>query len=160
MSSLRTLRRRIRSVRNSQKIFKAMEMVAAAKLRRAQMRAQAARPYAAKITEMLESIARGASDLDHPLFKPREVKTVALVLVTSDRGLAGAYNATLVRAAEARLKQAGAGAIQLVLAGKKGRDYFRRRKYPVLATHSPLPGSADLGFARGLTEDLIQRFLS
>src|SRR5436309_8540827 len=105
MSSLRTLRRRIRSVQNSQKIFKAMEMVAAAKLRRAQTRALAARPYASKITEMLSSIARGGSDLDHPLFKAREVKTAALVLVTSDRGLCGAYNATLLRSVEPLLSR-------------------------------------------------------
>lgn len=158
MSSLRTLRRRIRSVRNSQKIFKAMEMVAAAKLRRAQLRALAARPYAVKITEMLESIARAGADLDHPLFRPREVKTRALVLITSDRGLAGSYNAILARAAEQRLAEGGT--VQLVLAGRKGRDYFRRRRHPILAAHTPLPGVADLEFARALTQDLLGRFLS
>src|SRR6185295_6449590 len=93
MSNLRTLRRRIRSVQNSQKIFKAMEMVAAAKLRRAQQRALAARPYATKITEMLTNLASSASDLDHPLLKAREVKKTALVVITADRGLCGAYNA-------------------------------------------------------------------
>jgi F-type H+-transporting ATPase subunit gamma len=160
MSNLRTLRRRIRSVRNMQKIFKAMEMVAAAKLRRAQLRALAARPYSVKISEMLASIARAASDIDHPLFKPREVKTTALVLVTSDSGLAGAYNTNLIRAAEQRLRAAPAGSIQLVLVGRKGRDYFRRRKYPILAIHTPLPGEASLEYARTLTEDLIGRYLS
>src|ERR1700741_4007234 len=108
MSNLRTLRRRIRSVRTRQKIFKGMEMVAAAKLRRAQQRAVAARPYSVKISEMLANIARNATDVDHPLFKPREVKTPALVLVTSDRGLAGAYNTNLIRAAEQRLREAPA----------------------------------------------------
>jgi F-type H+-transporting ATPase subunit gamma len=109
---------------------------------------------------MLESIARGAGDLDHPLFKPREVKTTALVLVTSDRGLAGAYNTNLIRAAERRLREAPAGSIRLVLVGKKGRDYFRRRKAPILAVHTPVPADADLDFARGLTEDLIRRYLA
>jgi F-type H+-transporting ATPase subunit gamma len=160
MSSLRTLRRRIRSVQNSQKIFKAMEMVAAAKLRRAQMRALAARPYSTKITEMLSSIARGGGDFDHPLLKPREVKTTALVLVTSDRGLCGAYNAGLIRAAEQRLREAPPGSIRLILVGRKARDYFRRRRYPVLAAHTPLPAEASLEFARELTQDVIQRFLS
>jgi len=106
MSSLRALRRRIRSVQNTQQITKAMEMVAAAKLRRAQTRAQAARPYAARITAMLDRLASEASELDHPLFKAREVRRTALVLVTSDRGLCGAYNSTLVRAAEHRLRAA------------------------------------------------------
>jgi F-type H+-transporting ATPase subunit gamma len=160
MSNLRTLRRRIRSVQNSQKIFKAMEMVAAAKLRRAQNRALAARPYSTKISEVLDNIASAAADADHPLLKPREVKTTALVLITADRGLCGAYNAGLIRAAEQRLRANPQGSIQLVLVGKKGRDYFRRRRYSVLAVHTPVPAEASLEFARTLTEDLIQRFIS
>jgi F-type H+-transporting ATPase subunit gamma len=160
MSSLRALRRRIKSVQNTQQITKAMEMVAAAKLRRAQMRATAARPYAARISAMLDNLAGAAAELDHPLFKAREVRRTALVLVTADRGLCGGYNSTLVRAAEHRLRAAPPGAIELVLVGRKGRDYFRRRKYPVLATHTPVPVEASLAFARTLTEDLIARFLS
>jgi F-type H+-transporting ATPase subunit gamma len=160
MSSLRALRRRIKSVQNTQQITKAMEMVAAAKLRRAQLRATASRPYAAKITEMLDNLASAASELDHPLFKAREVRRTALVVVTADRGLCGAYNSTLVRAAEQRLRAAEPGSIQLVLVGRKGRDYFRRRKFPVLVTHTPLPAEASLEFARELTQDLIARFLA
>jgi F-type H+-transporting ATPase subunit gamma len=164
MSTLRALRRRIRSVQNTQQITKAMEMVAAAKLRRAQGRALAARPYAVKITEMLGNLAGAASELDHPLFKVREVKNVALVLVTSDRGLCGAYNSNLLRAAEQRLRapaaDGGSGVTSLVLVGKKGRDYFRRRRYSVLATHTPVPAEASLEFARTLTEDLIGRFVA
>jgi len=160
MSSLRALRRRIKSVQNTQQITKAMEMVAAAKLRRAQLRATAARPYAAKITAMLDNLAGAAAELDHPLFKAREVKRTALVLVTADRGLCGGYNSTLVRAAEQRLRAAEPGTITLVLVGRKGRDYFRRRRYPVLATHTPVPAEASLDFARALTQDLIARFLA
>ncbi len=160
MSTLRALRRRIRSVQNTQQITKAMEMVAAAKLRRAQTRAQAARPYAAKITAMLGNLAGAASELDHPLFKTREVKRTALVLVTSDRGLCGAYNANLLRAAEQRLRKSEPGSLPLVLVGRRGRDYFRRRRYPTLAVHTPVPVEADLGFAKALTQDLIARFLS
>jgi F-type H+-transporting ATPase subunit gamma len=160
MSSLRALRRRIRSVQNTQQITKAMEMVAAAKLRRAQIRAQAARPYAARITAMLDHLASEASELDHPLFKAREVRRTALVLVTSDRGLCGAYNSTLVRAAEHRLRAAPPGSLPLVLVGRKGRDYFRRRRYPVLAAHTPVPAEASLEFARVLTQELIARFLA
>jgi len=160
MSSLRALRRRIKSVQNTQQITKAMEMVAAAKLRRAQLRATAARPYAAKISAMLDNLAGAASEIDHPLFKAREVRRTALVLVTADRGLCGGYNSTLVRAAEQRLRAGAAGSIELVLVGRKGRDYFRRRKFPVLATHTPVPAEASLEFARALTQDLIGRFLA
>ena len=156
MASLKDLRRRIRSTRSTQQITKAMEMVAAAKLRRAQARALAARPYAAKLTEMLGKLAGAASDLEHPMFKSREVKTTALVLITADRGLSGAYNTNLIRAAEQRLRRESG--THLVLIGKKGRDYFRRRKYPILATHVDLPAEASVDFARRLTEDLIGRF--
>jgi len=83
MASLKDLRRRIRATKSMQQIFKAMEMVAAAKLRRAQSRAMAASPYAAKITEMLENLAGAASELEHPLFKVREVKKTALVVITT-----------------------------------------------------------------------------
>ncbi|MBI5709770.1 MAG: ATP synthase F1 subunit gamma [Candidatus Eisenbacteria bacterium] len=164
MSNLRVLRRRIRSVESARQITKAMEMVAAARLRRAQARALAARPYAAKITDMLGNLSSAASELDHPLFKAREAKTTALVLVTSDRGLCGAYNSNLIRAAEQRLRAGAPGAhpqagTRLVLVGKKARDYFKRRKVPVLAVHTPVPAEASLEFARALTGDLIARFV-
>ena len=158
MASLKEIRRRIRSVKSTQQITKAMEMVAAAKLRRAQTRALAARPYANKITQVLGNLAGAASDLEHPLFKAREVKRTALVVVTSDRGLAGAYNANIIRAAERRLRESPAGAITVVVVGRKGRDYFRRRKWPVLATYTDLPPEASLAFVRTLTDDLIARF--
>ena len=143
-----------------QQIFKAMEMVAAAKLRRAQARAQAASPYAEKITQMLANLSGAASELDHPLFKAREVKTTALVVITADRGFAGAYNTNVLRAAEHRLREAPRGAIQVVVVGRKGRDYLRRRGYPLLAVHTDLPGEASLEFARELTADLTARFVS
>ena len=160
MASLKELRRRIRSVKSTQQITKAMEMVAAAKLRRAQARALAARPYAAKLTGMLANLSGAAAELDHPLFKAREVKSTALVLITSDRGLAGAYNTNLIRAADQRLRRAPAGSIQLVLLGKKGRDYFRRRKYPILGTYVDLPAEANLDFVRRLTQELIDHFVA
>ncbi len=136
MPNLKDLRRRIRATKSMQQIFKAMEMVAAAKLRRAQARATAASPYAAKITEMLDNLAGAASELEHPLFKVREVKKTALVLITSDRGFAGAYNATILRAAEAKLRAAAPGSIVVVVVGRKGRDYLKRRGYPILSAHT------------------------
>src|SRR5689334_19245090 len=113
MPSLKDLRRRIRATKNMQQIFKAMEMVAAARLRRAQARAQAASPYAEKITAMLENLSAAASELEHPLFKAREVKTTALVVVTADRGFAGTYNINVLRAAEQRVRQTP-GVVQMV----------------------------------------------
>jgi F-type H+-transporting ATPase subunit gamma len=159
MASLKDIRRRIRATKNMQQIFKAMEMVAAAKLRRAQQRAQASRPYAEKITQMLTNLAGAASDVDHPLFKSREVKTTALVVITADRGFAGPYNTTILRVAEQRLHEAPKGAVRLVIVGRKGRDYLRRRGYPVLSAHADLPGEASLDFARALTAELTERFI-
>ena len=160
MASLKDIRRRIRATRSMQQIFKAMEMVAAAKLRRAQQRAQASTPYAEKITQMLVNLTAAATELDHPLFKPREVKTTALVVITADRGFAGAYNTNILRAAEHRVRDAAKGAIRIVVIGRKGRDYLRRRGYPVLVAHTDLPGEASLAFARTLTEDLTKRYLA
>jgi F-type H+-transporting ATPase subunit gamma len=160
MASLKDLRRRIRATKSMQQIFKAMEMVAAAKLRRAQARAQAASPYSAKISAMLTNLSGSAAELEHPLFKKREVKTTALVVITADRGFAGAYNTTILRVAEQKLKAAAPGAIQCVVVGRKGRDYLRRRHYPILAAHTELPGEASLELARTLTNDLTERFVN
>jgi len=160
MASLKDIRRRIRATKSMQQIFKAMEMVAAAKLRRAQQRALASSPYAQKITEMLNNLAGAASDLDHPLFQVREPKTTALVVITADRGFAGAYNTNVLRVAEQRLRQAPAGAVKIVAVGRKGRDYLRRRGYPILSAHTDLPGEASLEVARRLTDELTERFMS
>src|SRR5258706_11741882 len=117
MASQKDIRRRIRATKSMQQIFKAMEMVAAAKLRRAQARAVASSPYAAKITQVLDRLAGAAAELDHPLFKAREVRTTALVVITADRGFAGAYNTNILRAAEHRLREAAKGSIQVVVLG-------------------------------------------
>jgi F-type H+-transporting ATPase subunit gamma len=160
MASLKDLRRRIRATSSMQQIFKAMEMVAAAKLRRAQSRALAAAPYAEKITAMLSNLTGAAAELEHPLFKAREVKTTALVVVTADRGFAGAYNINVLRPVEERLHTSPPGSIQLVALGRKGRDYLRRRSYPVISSHTDLPSEASVELARKLTTELTQMFLS
>jgi F-type H+-transporting ATPase subunit gamma len=159
MASLKDIRRRIRATKSMQQIFKAMEMVAAAKLRRAQARAQAASPYARKISEMLAKLAGAASELEHPLFKARPAKVTALVVIAADRGFAGTYNTNVLRFAEQRARQLEAGAAQLVAVGRRARDYLRRRGLPLLATYTDLPGEASLELARRLTEDLTHRFL-
>jgi F-type H+-transporting ATPase subunit gamma len=178
MASLKVLRRRIRSVTSTQQITKAMEMVAAAKLRRAQARALATRPYALKLTEMLENLAAAARERELPLFAAREVKTTVLVVITSDRGLCGGYNTNLFRATEERLRGAAApaghpppsghppqagrsvGSLALIVVGRKGRDYFKRRGWPVLATFTDLGADASVEAARRVTSDLLRRFES
>jgi len=160
MASLKDLRRRIRATKSMQQIFKAMEMVAAAKLRRAQQRAHAASPYSVKISEMLANLKGAASDLAHPLFQVREVRTTALVVITADRGFAGTYNTAVLRAAEQRLRAAAPGSMRVVVVGRKGRDYLRRRGVPVAAAHTDVRGEATLDLARRLTADLTTMFLA
>ena len=160
MTSLKVLRRRIRSVTSTRQITKAMEMVAAAKLRRAQARALATRPYAIRLTGMLENLAAVAREQELPLFAAREVKQTALVVIGSNRGLCGGFNTNLFRAAEERLRGAAPGSLALVIVGRKGRDFFRRRTWPVLATFADLGDDVGVESARRVTADLLGRFES
>jgi F-type H+-transporting ATPase subunit gamma len=124
MATLKIIRKRITSIRNTQQITKAMKMVSAAKLRRAQEAALLARPYADKMNDILTNLSARVSRAAHPLLAAREEKRIQLVLVTSDRGLCGGYNANLVRAAEAFIRNPGAGKeIWLVWVGRNGADY-------------------------------------
>lgn len=159
MATLRDIKRRIRSVRNTQQITKAMEMVAASKLRRAQNRVTAARPYAQGMDEMLENLAAAAVDVGHPLFQPRPVKRRLLVVFSADRGLCASYNANLLRLAVALLRSAEGDDTNLFLLGRKARDYFKRRSYPVLEVRTELPAEARLDTARDLSERLQGLFL-
>jgi F-type H+-transporting ATPase subunit gamma len=160
VATLREIRRRIRSVRNTAQITKTMEMVSASKLRRAQSAVEAARPYASALREVLQNLAEATGDVLHPAFVRRDpVRTRALVLVTSDRGLAGAFNANLIRASEVRIRETGCPT-RLVLLGKKGYDYFRRRNADILTHRSDLGGVADWKYAEALSRDLLERFLS
>jgi len=137
MANIRDIRRRIRSVKNTRQITKAMKMVAAAKLRRAQERALAARPYATMITNVLHSLTERADLVNektgepkHPLLAQRPEQNVFLVLVTGDRGLAGAFNANVLKAAAKFIDYFKDKNISIAAVGRKGRDYMRRR-YPV-----------------------------
>jgi F-type H+-transporting ATPase subunit gamma len=160
VATLREIRRRIRSVRNTAQITKTMEMVSAAKLRRAQTAVESGRPYAKLLREVLQNLAQASSgEVLHPAFVRREVKTRALILITSDRGLAGAFNANLVRTAEVRIREMGRPT-RLVLLGKKGYAYFRRRNADVLAFRDDMGGVADWKYAEALSRDLLERFLS
>jgi F-type H+-transporting ATPase subunit gamma len=139
MPSLIDLRRRIRSVKNTQQITKAMKMVAAAKLRRAQERVLAARPYAEIYTHMLADVAGAAAatgaELSHPLLASRAEKRILLVLVTSDRGLAGAFNSNLTKAAWSFTAEHKDAEILVEAIGRKGRDFFQRRNVKLTGEH-------------------------
>jgi len=161
MPSLIDIRRRIRSVKNTQQITRALKMVSAAKLRRAQNRVIAARPYAESLRELLENVAAAAAgdpDLSgSPLLANREEKRVQLILMTSDTGRAGAFNSTLTRGAE-RFYEEHKGDQELIAVGRKGRDYFRRRLRPIVAEYIGVLGKATHADAAAIAKETIRRF--
>ncbi len=131
MATLRDIKRRIRSVESTQKITKAMKLVAAAKLRRAQERIIGARPYAQKMGELLGSLVNRVGDDGHPLLVRRTGGRKRLVVITADKGLCGAFNSNVLRAALNFLREAGTVDLTLVVVGKKARDFYRRREWTV-----------------------------
>ncbi|MGH9358588.1 MAG: ATP synthase F1 subunit gamma [Candidatus Acidiferrales bacterium] len=135
MPNVLDLRRRIRSVKNTQQITRAMKMVAAARMRRAQERVQNARPYSQQMRAFLSSLAARTEESDHPLLERRPVRKVLLVLVTADRGLCGAFNSNLLRVAQKYLNEHSGRETLAVAAGRKGRDFFRKRGHHMEAEH-------------------------
>ena len=160
MATLKAIRKRIGSIRNTQQITKAMKMVSAAKLRRAQEAAVAARPYAEKMTELLKNVGARVSSEAHPLLRVREERKLHLVLFTSDRGLCGGYNANLIRAAEAFMrKNAGDKEIELTLVGRKGADHFRRRRANIADRYIGILATPAEELAAQIAQKLINRFV-
>jgi len=161
MATLKAIRKRIGSIRNTQQITKAMKMVSAAKLRRAQEAAVAARPYAEKMTELLKNVGARVSSEAHPLLRVREEKKLQLVLFTSDRGLCGGYNANLIRAAEAFMrKNAGDKEIEITLVGRKGADHFRRRRANIADRYIGILATPAEELAAEIDQKVIHRFVS
>ncbi|OGQ72274.1 MAG: ATP synthase F1 subunit gamma [Deltaproteobacteria bacterium RIFCSPLOWO2_12_FULL_60_16] len=160
MATLKAIRKRIGSIRNTQQITKAMKMVSAAKLRRAQEAVLAARPYAEKMAALLQNLSARVAAEAHPLLTAREEKKVLLLLLTADRGLCGGYNSNLIRAAEGFLRsQRGEKEIQLAVVGRKGVDYFRRRKVEMAERYINIGSRPAEELAAELAEKLIARFL-
>ncbi len=154
--NLRDIKRRIRSIKNTEQITKAMEMVAAARLRHAQERVEQARPYSQEIDGLIKRVAGSFSDLTHPLFEVRERQNVGYVVFTSDRGLCGAFNSHVIRKVEMELaqeKEAG-----LIIIGRKGRDYFRRRKYNILSEFVNIGDDPAVDQARGIARTLVDLY--
>jgi F-type H+-transporting ATPase subunit gamma len=133
MATLRDIQRRIRSVQSTQKITRAMKLVAAAKLRRAQERIVAARPYAGKMGELLGNLvsAAGRDGAPHPLLEQREGPRRQIVIITADKGLAGAFNSNVIRRALELVRESNVAEVTLVVVGRKARDFYRRRQWTI-----------------------------
>ena len=161
MPNLLDIRRRLKSVKNTQQITKAMKMVSAAKLKRAQDRVVTARPFANKMTDVLSGLAdRTDEDFHHPLLDARGDERYLLVLVTADKGLCGAFNTNLIKAAQAFINENSGKQFEIVAVGRKGRDFFRRRNASVSNEYIGLTGKGRVEFSEALevARDVIKRF--
>ncbi len=158
MATLKAIRRRISSVRNIQQITNAMRMVSAARLRRAQEAAESARPYAQKLEAVLHNLA--SQTLTHPLLTKREETRIDLMLYTSDRGLCGSFNSSLIREAEAFISAHPAQEITLSCVGRRGFDHFRHRQAPMAEEHINLGGNYTSGLAHDIGLRMTERFIT
>jgi F-type H+-transporting ATPase subunit gamma len=158
MASLKALRKRIATVRSTQQITRAMKMVSAAKLRRAQEGAERARPYAEKLAELFAAVTAEADAAAHPLLARREERRIDVVVVTSDRGLCGGYNANLLRRAEALLRERAEAQVALTVVGRKGIEHFRRRGRRLLAEHTGILTTPARTLAARVAEPETARF--
>ncbi|MBV9302301.1 MAG: ATP synthase F1 subunit gamma [Acidobacteriaceae bacterium] len=162
MPSLIDIRRRIRSVKNMQQITKAMKMVSAAKLRRAQDRAIASRPYGKIMHRVLSNLAAAAAGdqavADLPLLQTREEKRIQLIVVSSDTGLAGGFNANLFRMAHRFLDEHRGAEISIETVGRKGRDYFRKRNFTITGEHIGIVEKPNYEQARAIADKMIDRY--
>ena len=161
MPNLLDIRRRLKSVKNTQQITKAMKMVSAAKLKRAQDRVVTARPFANKMTEVLAGLAdRTDENFHHPLLDARGDERYLLVLVTADKGLCGAFNTNLIKAAQAFIAKNPDKQIEILPVGRKGRDFFRRRGATLAGEYIGLTGKGRVDFSEALdvARDVIKRF--
>jgi F-type H+-transporting ATPase subunit gamma len=161
MASLLDMRRRIKSVKNTQQITKAMKMVAAAKLKRAQDRVTASRPFAQKMSAVLGGLSSKVSDeFSHPLLSPRGDEKYLVVLVTADKGLAGAFNANVIKATQAFLKDNSDKSNEMMAVGRKGRDFFKRREMTLTAEYIGLTGAGQVKYsdAAEIADKVIDTF--
>lgn len=161
MPNLLDIRRRIKSVKNTQQITKAMKMVSAAKLKRAQDRVVTARPFANKMIEVLGELAsRTDENFHHPLLDARGDQRYLIVLITADKGLCGAFNTNLIKAAQAFVREHSDKRIEILAVGRKGRDFFRRRESMLAGEYVGLTGKGRVDFSEALevARDVMKRF--
>jgi F-type H+-transporting ATPase subunit gamma len=169
LANLKAIRKRIASVKSTQKITRAQKMVAGARLTRAQHRIQAIRPYAVKTAQVLAEVAGGGSDQEgaasdsaHPLLARREEKTILLLVITSDRGLCGAFNTNILRAASKiwHEREAAGQSVKIVTIGRKGRDFFKRRNAPILEVLAGVWEKLDIEQARNIARKVLKPFVT
>lgn len=160
MATLRDIRRRIGSVKNTKQITRAMKVVAASRLRRSQERIFNARPYANQMLAVLESAAARLEQQQHPLLARRPEQKSLLVVVTADRGLCGAFNANLLRTAQSYIWERGADKVSLVVVGRKGRDFFRRQSVSITAEYVNIFKQLEFSHAKELAEKIIGLYTS
>lgn len=161
MPNLLDIRRRIKSVKNTQQITKAMKMVSAAKLKRAQDRVITARPFANKMIEVLAELARRTGEnFHHPLLDARGDDSYLVVLITADKGLCGAFNTNLIKAAQNFIREHPDKKIEILAVGRKGRDFFRRRGATLAGEYIGLTGKGRVEFSEAIevARDVIKRF--
>lgn len=158
MATLRDIRRRIRAIQNTQQITRAMYMVAATKLRRAEEQARAGRPYASRLRNLITRMARSSEGFRHPLLVQREIKRTLVVLITADRGLAGPYNTNLIRKAEQVIRGLADVEVLLLPVGRKGRDHFARRGATIMDVDFTLGETITFAAARQLARTIAAEF--
>jgi F-type H+-transporting ATPase subunit gamma len=158
MPNVRDIRHRIRSVKNTQQITRAMKMVASGRLRRAQASVFGARPFASQMLAMLTSVAARTDQPAHPLLAQRPVEKVLLVLITADRGLCGAFNANLLRATEHYLVEHATQQVSLLPVGRKGRDYFRRKQIGKVGEYVGLLGKLRFSDTQPISKQIIDAY--
>ncbi|MBI3941196.1 MAG: ATP synthase F1 subunit gamma [Acidobacteria bacterium] len=158
MPNLRDVRRRIRSVRNIQKTTRAMKFVSASKLKRAQDRVVAARPYANRMLAVLNSLILRVENKEHPLLKRRGSGRILLVVITGDKGLCGAFNSNIVKAGVAFLNEHSQAELALTAIGKKGYDYFKRRPYEMREQYINIMGKLEYGEAKRIADFIIRQY--
>ena len=161
MATLRQLRTRVASIKNIQRVTNAMQMVAAAKMRRAQEAILSARPYAQQLDKLLHHLSQGVESTQHPLLSEREeVERVALVVVTADRGLCGGFNGNICRRVVAEISEYEEQEVELISVGRKGRDFFRNRDYNIAKEYMGLFRQLEFSQAAAIARELTARFLN
>ena len=160
MAKTHDLKRRIRSIKNTMQVTKAMKMVSAARLRRAQDRILAARPFAVTTAKVLSSLAARANPELHPLLVQRDIKKVELILVTSDRGLCGSFNANAIKTAAAFLMAHPPEALNIMSVGRRGRDFVRRRRLTITGEWVDVFRNLEFSTARAIADDVIRRYIA
>jgi F-type H+-transporting ATPase subunit gamma len=158
MANVLDIRRRIRSIKNTQQITRAMKMVAAARLRKAQERVLNARPYANQMLTLLGSLTARVEQRIHPLLAERPIKNILLVLVSGDKGLAGAFNTNLIRAAQNYINEHPDQKVSMIAVGRKGRDFFRKRPVPMISDYANIFSRLEFSHAVEISQLVIDLY--